>query len=367
MAKQDDSLWLDKFASSDQGEIDYLSHDGKTAVEVQRAVASSRGLHSALMQMAMFLGENPAIDRGYLVLDHPRMSLPRIKEEWKKSKQVLVRSVANRLAMIAIDGDENWLTSEDRLAHHIAMAFEYGKSTGATDISSIHDVRQRPGQKFYEIVKVLLVRWLRQEGPIALGKLGEVVGCSYPTIREALERRSLSRLIKSHSNRSIELAFFPHDAWSELVALSNEMRVSFRFRNRAGGKLDPEALLKRLTKQKQLPIAVGGVLAARQWHPAFDLNGTPRLDVLYHAPSGEADLGFVRKLDPALMLDDSTTASPDLVVHALVRKEPLFKQVKEPDLPIADPIETALDLNEMSLGGQADELINHLRPEARLG
>jgi hypothetical protein len=113
-------------------------------------------------------------------------------------------------------------------------------------------------------------------------------------------------------------------------------------------------------------LALGGVLGARHWHPDFDLHGTPRLDLVYHAPNGNVDLEFVRKLDPALTQVDDRSESAVLVVHPLVRAAPLFIETTERSIPWADPVETALDLCDLSLTTQANQLLTHLRPEVRL-
>ena len=124
--------------------------------------------------------------------------------------------------------------------------------------------------------------------------------------------------------------------------------------------------MRRLEKTKPRHLALGGVSSARFWHPDFDLNGTPRLDLLYHAPGGEADLEFVKKLDPALTLDDDLSASPALVIHPIVRAASLFAESTGGRIPWADPVETVLDLSDMSLTAQANQLLTHLRPEVRL-
>ena len=215
-------------------------------------------------------------------------------------------------------------------------------------------------------MKVLIVQWLRHDGAVALGDLASEVGCSYPTVRAALGRRSLARAVRSHSNRSVELTAFPGEAWQELIALSRTMRKEFCFRNRSSSKPDVEGLLKRLGRHSNLPVGVGGVIAARHWDVHFDLNGTPRLDLHYHAPNGQIDLGFVRKLDPAFVLDEELNTSPALVIHALIRDSNLFTETADSLFPVTDPVETVLDLIAMGLRVQADELINRLRKEARL-
>lgn len=360
----DDDWWLSEFSPADDGAVDYLSRNGKTAVEVQQVIYGSRGLYSAVMQLALFLERNPTIERACLVLHRTRMSMKRLKAEWQSSKKVLRSLAAKRLCLIVVGNDETWVEPDEPYLRRIARVFEEAASRDDGAMGEV--VQQQPGQKLYEVLKVLLNRWLLDQGPIALGELAEQVGCSYPTVRKALAKPSLRRALQITSNRSVELKAFPHDAWRELLALSETQRNSFRYRDRSGEKPTPQGVLKRLEKNKPSRLALGGVLAARHWHSNFDLHGTPRLDLVYHAPNGKVDLEFVRKLDPALTRTDDPSEPAVLVVHPLVRAAPLFIEKTEKGIPWADPVETALDLCDLSLTTQANQLLTHLRPEVRL-
>ena len=86
----------------------------------------------------------------------------------------------------------------------------------------------------------------------------------------------------------------------------------------------------------------------------------------YGTPNGKVDLEFVRKLDPALTRVDDLSDSAVLVVHPLIRAVPLFVEKSERTMPGADPVETALDLFDLSLTTQANQLLTHLRSEFRL-
>ena len=114
-------------------------------------------------------------------------------------------------------------------------------------------------------------------------------------------------------------------------------------------------------------VAYGGVVAARHWQANFDLNGTPRIDLVVHCPNQLVDLGFVKKLDPALKENTgrSFDDSPTVVIHPITRREPDFTKNADGGLPIADPVETALDLTEMGLTAQANNLFSHFRKEVR--
>jgi hypothetical protein len=361
-----DEWWCQEFSASESGKIDYLSRDGSTAVEVLKSSPGSRGLHAALMGLAIFLSQKPQVKRGCLVLWRSRLSLERVKDEWANALKTFENSVAKRLALVYFDHDEMWIDPADAYYERIAEVFRSAAETREDRHGLNIQVRPRPGQKFYEVFKVLLSRWLQKEGPIPLGKLAHEVGCSHPTLKNALERDSLRNSISYTSSRSVELRAFPHVAWNELLALTHEMRNSFRFRDRTGSKSDPESILRRVERSGATNLGVSGVFAARYWHPDFDLHGSPRLDLIYHVPDGQADLRFVKRVDPALTLDNSRESSPALVVHVIDRATSQFAASENERIPWADPVETVLDLVDMSLTVQAGQLLTHLRPETRL-
>lgn len=358
-----DDWWLTEFSPA-EGPIAYRSRDGKTAVEVQQATYGSRGLYSAVMQLAIFLEQNSSVEQVCLVLHRTRMSLPRLKEEWTASKKVLRNPIARRLKLVVVENGATWIDPDEPYFRRIARAL----APASPGHEQLHGeiVPQQAGQKLYEVWKILLSRWLQNQGPIAIGELAEEVGCSYPTVRKALDKPSFRNALQTTSNRSAELRSFPHESWRELVALSNAWRNSIRFRDRSGEKPTPQGLHKRLEKIGPSHLALGGVFAARHWHSHFDLHGTPRLDVVYHAPNGKVDLEFVRKLDPALTRTNDPSEPAVLVIHPLVRTATLFVEKTEQSLPWADPVETALDLCDLSLMMQANQLLTHLRPEVRL-
>ncbi|NUQ61381.1 MAG: hypothetical protein HUU20_02765 [Pirellulales bacterium] len=270
------------------------------------------------------------------------------------------------MSVVAIDPEGSWIEPEDGYLRRIAKAMEplvlgvsHGESTEAV-------VKPAVGQKHFELVKVLLCRWLKREGAIPIGRLGEQAGCTYPTASRTLRQLERARSIIRHSNRSVELSRFPQQTWNELVALSGRMRRSLRYVDVSGERPDPQGLLKRLNRLKPPRVALSGVEAARFWHLDFDLHGTPRLDLVLHAPQGRIDLTFMRQLDPALKQTENDSQPALVVVHPLLRPAPLFGSQDSNSLPCADPVETALDLYELGLTVQAGRLLTHLRPETRL-
>lgn len=360
-----DAWWQREFSPTRAGEpIDYVARDGRTVVEVQKAPQGTRGLYSSVMQLALSLSNRPEIERACLVLMVSRLSMDRLRSEWTKIKSVLQPTVSQRLSLVAIGRDDIWVEPDEEFLHRIAQVFQATRGD-ASDAAPVI-IKSHAKQKQLEVLKVLINRWLLREGAVPIGKLAKQVGCAYPTVKEAVEKLEQQRSIARKSNRSVELSRFPMSSWSELLALSGNMQRSFRYRDVSGEKTDPERLLKRLERMRPSQVAVGGVTAARHWDSEFDLHGTPRLDLLLHAPGDTVDIGFVKKLDPALRLIENSDESPVLVIRPLQRTDPLFEHVSGTSLPFADPVETALDLCDLGLTAQASQLFAHFRPEARL-
>lgn len=356
--------WQEEFSpTKGGGEFDYIARDGRTVVAVKNATGI-RGLYEVMMHLALSLSEQPEIERACLVLVISRLSMDRVRREWTKMERAFHPMVTHRLSLVAIGKDQVWVQPDDEFLRRIAKVFQ---------VMGIDSFDAAPGiikpyarQKHLEVLKVLIYRWLMRKGAIPIGKLAEQVGCAYSTAKEALDRLNQRQSIARTQNRSVELTKFPISSWHELLVLSKTMGRSFRYSDVSGEKPDPERLLKRLERMKPQMIAVGGVVAARHWHPDFDLNGTPRLDLLLHTPADIVDLTFVKKLDPALRQIDGYDVSPVLVVRPLQRCDPLFDHIDGTSLPLADPVETTLDLCDLGLTAQASQLLAHIRPECRI-
>lgn len=359
-----DLWWREEFTPlSGDTDLGYIARDGRTVVQVKNATGI-RGLYSVAMQLALSLSDKPEIKRACLVLRISRLSLDRVRREWAKIKEVLHPKVALGLSLVAVGHDDVWVEPDDELLRRLAKVFQVER--GDTFDVTPAVVKLHSKQTHLEILKVLIYRWLLRQGAVPIGKLAEQVGCAYSTVKEALDRLQQRRCIARHVNRSVELTKFPISSWNELLALSGNLRRSFRYRDTSGERPDPEQLLRRLERMRPPGIALGGVVAGRHWHPEFDLHGTPRLDLLLHAPEDAADLSFVRKLDPALRRIEDYDESPVLVIRPLQRSDPLFDVVPDKSLPFADPVETTLDLDDLGLTAQAGQLLTHFRPEVRL-
>lgn len=321
---------------------------GGTLIEVKGGVHAVRSLRSTLLELAYALFEAPDLI-GLLVLVDPDITTDRVDEERFLAGRVILPGVLDRLHIVIADA--NGYTS-------LPKALEPEVRTTLDEL--VRDMRTRRAARIarpdydFLIKQILILSWLRGDGPLTADWICSVAGCTYPTFAEAI--KPLASLIQRQSDRSYELARFPREEWARMVATSEKARSTIRYADTSGKPRTPEALVKRLDSTTRSTIAVGGVLGARHLEPELDLVGTPRLDLTLHCPDAAPDLSFVERLDPGLRRIDDPQQPAHLAIHFLRRAEPLFETTTGPHA-WADPVECLLDLHEARLDAQAEEFL----------
>lgn len=221
---------------------------------------------------------------------------------------------------------------------------------------------QRPDY-YSEILKILLLQWFENRGPVTSVWLSDTTGCNYRTVAKSI--KSLGNSITRHSDKSIELGFFPKEAWNRLLVTSNKSRATIRYADLSGQPRSTESLLKRLIGLERSDIAIGGVPRARRLHSNIDLVGSPRLDLSVHCSGRYTDIDFVKHLDPALEIENDPVKPASLALHFVRRKTSMF--YVDPDgVSWTDPVECLLDLHETHFDSQALELLNVLTPDRKI-
>lgn len=335
-----------RFEPADDG--DFLDGREGRILTIKDHIASVRDFRAAVAQLALAV-DKAAMDVAVLLVLNARISLPKMRQEWGALQSVFRDKVSSRLQLVAMTTDDSIAEPAGKLADEIVERLR--------TINSKHRIQIPRIDRSFEVLKVLLVRWLANDGPIPVGKLQELTGLSYPTVAKSIE--DLDEDIARSSNRGVSLRRFPTERWSQLLALGRRVRSTVAFFDRAGRPGRTEDLVRRLQRKVPTGVAIGGVLAARHWDPDFDLDGTPRIDLCVHCPSGWMDLDFVSHLDPTLTNVPSGRAAA-LVLHGVNRDDALFTRGQDSSV-WADPVETLMDLHEMRLRKQADDLVRHLR------
>ena len=318
------------------------------AFDVLIDLRDARRLRTTLMEMAQVVSATDY--RVVLVLEEPHITELRLIKEWEGAMAVFRRELIDRIS-IAIHQNGKWKGFPAAPKNtELAVLDEVIQHT----LSTLPSRLGRVSESYYEILRILIHYWLLDEGPLTISSLMEISGFSHPTVAKALSR--LEHYLRRHSDRSVELRYFPRQEWARLVAVSADVRGTIHFVDRSGHARSPESLLKRLRALGRDDIAVGGVWGAKNYYPSLDLIGNARLDLSVHSPKKAIDLSFVQRLDPALVESIRRDELPTLAVHTIRRAVPLFHSGKN-DVSWADPVECLLDLHETHLEAQAKELL----------
>lgn len=322
---------------------------GNTVVEVKSDPHSFRNLRSGLLQLAYYLANQPK-HRGLLLLGEPRISDAALREEWRLAERTLKSDLLERLTVAVKRGKEITV-----VAGKLDPALRGLAADMIAQETRSPETRNRPTAE--AVFLVLLLHWFRRSGPMTTRYLMDAVGCSYPTVANALH--GLHNWIRRDSDRRIQLWGFPDGPWQRIVANRDKVHPLVRYVDRSGQRRSQEALLKRARSLDVAELAVGGAIAARHHYPQLDLRGTPRVDLTLHAGKAKADLSFVERIDPALERSDDRNEPAALAVHVLSTQAAFFKTVGD-GLPVADEVDCVLSLYDAGLDAQAKELLDHL-------
>ena len=315
-----------------------------------------RRLRAAVTDLAHIVSGHPQ-RRGILILDAPRITEARLLDEWSAMKSILRPEILRRLAMvISLEGTRNPMVG--RLSsleeENVQTVIDHARRPN-------HQKPNRPAEAFFDVLRVLMVHWIRKSGAITSKELSEQTGFTYPTIAAALEK--LEPHLRRHSDRRVELQSFPRNAWLKLVAQSEKVRSTHAYADRSGRPRQLDVLLNRLREQAHEEVAIGGVLGARHYVPGLDLVGAPRLDLVLRSNRIGNDKDLVRRLDPALKPAERGEPA-QVVVHTLYRPVSFFVKDRKGDR-YADEAECLLDLHDARLEQQAMEFLEKISPSTR--
>jgi len=322
-------------------------------IQLQSEVRDVRRIRSKLMELAEAVvgTEYNAI----LILIKPHISTPRLTSVWESLLRILRPEVSNRLSLV-IYGSKETVELPKPLSWDLKRAAQELIEHGVKDPVPI----RKRSTAFYDILRILMVHWFRQSGPLTSKTLGELAGFSYPTIAASLER--LEPYLSIHSDRRVELRRFPEQPWREFLALSEGVRATRRYADRSGRPRAFETLMERLRSEGSADTAIGGVLGARHYLPSLDISGIPRLDLTINASQIQRVDDIMHRLDPALKLAERNEPGR-VVVHVVRQPQSLFTSDSDGNR-WADEVDCILDLYEARLDQQAHELQSALSAKA---
>ena len=343
----------------DNKELDWISRDGRHGVELKIGGQGVRDLAAAAFQLASWVAEDPT-RHGTLVLRTPLLSHERVKIEWTRLRDLLRPDVARRMSLVIPGIQDPKFRSADPAIRRLCRLLEEEPDPLAPR-AWVGTTLMTP--KVFEAIKLVMAHWLRHSPPLTARQVQKEAGVSYPTVVKAFRKLQQNQELSRRRDRRVELTGFPRRTWQEILPMAGSLRRTVAFVDASGRSSDPVALLRRLEQSAPQAVAVGGVEAARHWDRRFNLRGVPRLDISVHAPAGSNHESFVKRLNPALEAARAASQEPALVLHPLLRSESLFTSRPSKRLPVADPVETLLDLHELRLVEQAEELVERFGPK----
>lgn len=322
-------------------------------VEEKTRITSLRVVRDAFIQLAYgFICEGFS-GRAILLLIEPNISYDRLIDEWAKAKSAFRPEILEYLSVV-IYHDGQLLSIPDNLEEELNTAL---LEVCEKELADKRNPMPKPDYKA-EIYKVLIYKSLMKEGAMTSDWISQTVGCNYRTVANTLD--SVGDALMRHSDRSVELEYFPKEAWEWLLVHLDKSRMTKRYSDRSGQPRSIESLLKRLAKTGNDNIAVAGTMGAQHHYPDIDVIGIPRLDFTVHCPDKYLNIDFIEKLDPALKEQSDPTKQASVVVH-FIRREKSFFTLNPNGVAWADPVECLLDLHEMRLEPQALDFINYLQ------
>lgn len=314
---------------------------------VKPGIFTVRDLRSILVSFAYELKDAPE-NRYLCILVDSKFTSARLESELQAFKGIISPQMAEQIDLTLFDQNEGFIHFPDRcnVPHdqlrefiHEQLAFTGKHSPGATRST---------------VLNLMALQWLTRGAPQTTEALCRASGASYPTVFNTIKQLESENLIVRQSDRRVSLKRFPENLWRRWV-VDGEARKSIRFKDLSGQARTPEDLAERLKNLNLTNVAIGGVIGAKHYYPKLDITGSPRLDLVVHGGI-KSDLGFIKKMDPALGQIHSLVEPANVVVHFLPRADSLFASDSKGFL-LADPIECLANLYQGGLDHQANDML----------
>jgi len=309
------------------------------AIEKQlKRVRSTRDLRAEILELATMAAKTnrPAI----LVVTAPAISAETVRAEWARAMPAFNAAVRDLLS----------LSIEEQQSASSDSSIPLAKPNHA-----------------YELLRLLVGASLGNHGPQPLAGLIERIGASQTPIRTALMSLRAAELIPS--TRRIEL--IPEQLSIETLSRIGALPQTLRFRFERGAQIKPPDLLlsraRSLLEEGGPPewrtLALSGAPVAQMDVPGIDLVGTPRIDLVAHLgrKMETFDPDLLRWLDDGLE-PESNVLAPSPVVITLVRaKQTLVRDLGDPAIRCAHPMDVLLSLLDLGLRDQAIQYAKAMR------
>lgn len=317
---------------------------------ILRQLRNNRDLRAEVLQLATMLLDRDDKTTVKLEVIQPAISEATVRAEWDRMLLALVPEVRDRMTLV-ID-DEGGVPS---------------RSSPSARPPSV--LIARPNYRF-EVLRLLLVAAITNDGPRTAKTLVEQVGASQTPIGDALAAFSQAGILESWGHGK-GFSVVAEEVSLDVLAKLEALPQTLKFRFEPGGQIKPPVkLLERavpLLRPLSSPagwsnVALSGVQAAMMGMPSLDLLGLPRLDLVMQWPRDERqfDAALLRLLDDGLEPEPNPLASAPVVV-TLVRSLEHSLFMGRNKIRLAHPADVFLSLLDLGMREQAAQYLRRMR------
>lgn len=340
------------------------SSDGRWSswlIEVFRG-SSLRDLRLVTLKLAYRLAQDNARDLcGLVLLVDSRISKDALDQESERMRAVLKKDLIGRISFLHDPPDTeshfSRTAAPDGLQNSNFKAYLAELIRGET--APTRSYGSAPGNGKSVVLELLILSWLRNEGPLSTTDVQRRAGVSYPTAAGAIKELEATGALGRGYNRSVELKRFPWTEWRNWLARTSTSRKTVLYAPSTHLPVAPLRLLDRLAKLKRIDVAVGGTLGAAKHYPRLDVVGTSRLDLVVLGEPQDFSEREVARLDSGLEAYRGDPSRAVLAMHFIGRRKGWPFLVGQ-GIAYADPLNCLADLYEMGLTAQASEMLQHL-------
>jgi hypothetical protein len=284
--------------------------DARHRIVLRREITGARDLRAAMLDLAASAAETRGDAVWILAARTPRMGADRVAAEWHRMADLLRPDLASRIGVLIFATDAI-AVHPDNLGIRDKVPVVERELPAKSANSEARALGFTWTTKTFAVWHALLDAWLNAEDTLQLETLQRRSGCSYPTVRSAIDYLSGRQELRTRKDRSVAFDGLPRRSLEEVLMSDDRLRGTRRFVDATGARPDAERLLRKVLSRHPAGVQLGGVAAARHYVPDFDLNGLPRLDVTVTGSGRDA----MAKLDPGLEPSREAGVPALVVVH----------------------------------------------------
>lgn len=312
---------------------------------VTTLVHNVRDLRSLLVSMSYAAQADPESQIVSIVL-RSRMSSARIDREVARFRALVSTAIGEAIAVYS------WEDGHPVGAARGPAALQHWLQS----LVSQHLAKPHKSSSRDAVLRFLFLLILKDISTTSTAEIRVLTGASLPTVAGVLKELADHGAV-TRERRMLTLKKFPRVVWARWLARELDSRKVVRYVLESDDPGQLVLLLERFRALGRSDVALGGAEGAARHFPGTYIGGS-QLELAVHG-TAQADLSFVKDLDPELRVWRSGDGLPALTVSFLQRPRSFF-ELDETRALWADPVTCLLDLHAAGKTDFAETLLQHL-------